>query len=159
MSAVQVMHRAAEGCGVITTAPSVAAICSNRRSTPVICLVVAADAIGVDVGVDDELQPGQAHAVVREKRQRERLGWVPDIHHHVRAWAWQIRQVRPLDPHRQPAAIDEAVVAFGVDAQDVDEAAHAPDPPHQALLVAGQIDFAAVNVGDDANSMPHRCRC
>ena len=36
-----------------------------------------------------------------------------DVHHHVRAWARQIREVRPLDAHGQPAAIDEALVAFG----------------------------------------------
>lgn len=64
------------------------------------------------VAADDELEPREAHAIVRQERQGERFGRIRHVHHDVRSWIREVREACPLDTNGQPTAIDESLFAF-----------------------------------------------
>ena len=66
-----------------------------------------------DLAVDDEFQPGQAHAVVRQLRERERLLGRADVHHDLDRGLGQLGDLGFLDNEVQQAFVDDAGLALG----------------------------------------------
>ena len=62
--------------------------------------------MGLDVARDNELLARQADAIVRDEGKREGLFRIGDVHHDLRARAFDLVQIRAFDVEWQPAFVN-----------------------------------------------------
>jgi hypothetical protein len=63
--------------------------------------------------IDDEFQPGQTHAIVGQRSERESVVGIADVHHDLRAWSLMRPDHMPLDLEIHETFIDVTLCAFG----------------------------------------------
>ena len=62
---------------------------------------------------NDELEPGQADAVIRRERECKGLVGIADVHHDLGVWALDRRQIDVFDLEGQAAVVDEPGISLG----------------------------------------------